>query len=107
MRLRKLVVLLLILSICFAAGVVTESQYRVWQPVKLAAEGYLAEADAGLPGWLNLDNLVAVMAGGLLLTVMMRIARRLRTPRRVEAGPSLRDRVGAQRSVSNRARARG
>lgn len=106
MRLRRLVALLLILSICFAAGVITEAQYRVWQPVELAAEGYLAGMNAGLPGWLNPDNLVAVAAGGLILTVVMRLAKRLRAPMRAEAGPSLRDRVGNQRSVSNRARAR-
>lgn len=107
MRLRKLVALLLILSICFAAGVMTEARYTVWQPLKLAGEGYLAAAKAGLPGWLNPENLAAVAAGGLLLTVIMRAAKRLRTPGRTEAGPSLRERVGARRAVSNRARARG
>jgi len=107
MRLRRLMAFLLILSICFAAGVLTEAQYRVWQPVELAAEGYIAGINAGLPDWLNPDTLVAVTAGGLMAAIVMRLARRLRAPRRTETGPSLRDRVGNQRAVSGRARARG
>lgn len=104
MRLRKLLALLLIIGLCFAAGVAAEAQYQIWQPVLDAGEDYLVQATADLPGWFNPDTIVAVIAGGLIVSLLVRIAGRLRAPRRTPPVPEFRDRVAEQRTGFPRAR---